>query len=99
MIVMPKKKPLPDDQVAFYQAPDGSVNIEVMYAKENICLPQKRMAELFDCSPDNISFHLKNIYAEKELDEKATAEDFSVVQTEGSRKVKKLLAKDKGGKK
>ncbi|MCX9014044.1 MAG: hypothetical protein OIN89_04480 [Candidatus Methanoperedens sp.] len=37
------------------------------------------MSELFGCSADNISLHLKNIYAEKELDESATAEDFSVV--------------------
>jgi len=89
MIIMTKKKPLPDNQITFYQTPDGSVNIEVMYANENIWLSQKRMAELFDCTPDNISLHLKNIYAEKELNENTTAEDFSVVQTEGSREVKK----------
>ena len=41
------------------------------------------MAELFGCSADNISLHLKNIYKEKELDESATAEDFSVVLIEG----------------
>ena len=38
------------------------------------------MAELFDCSTDNICLHLRNIYAEEELDEKATVEYFSVVQ-------------------
>ena len=43
------------------------------------------MAKLFDCTTDNISFHLKNIYAEGELDETATAEESSVVQMEGSR--------------
>ena len=77
---MRKNKKLPDNEITFYQAPDGSVNIEVLYARENIWLTQKRMAELFSCTPDNISLHLKNIYKEKELDEKATAEDFSVVQ-------------------
>jgi len=41
-------KKLPDNQIAFYQSPDGSVNIEVLYAKENIWLTQKKMAELFD---------------------------------------------------
>lgn len=45
------------------------------------------MAELFGCSADNISLHLKNIYAEKELNESATAEDFSAVQIEGNREV------------
>jgi len=59
----------------------------VLYANENIWLPQKRMAELFGCSADNISLHLKNIYKEKELDESSTAEIFSVVQIEGKREV------------
>ncbi|MCK4907220.1 MAG: cell filamentation protein Fic, partial [Spirochaetes bacterium] len=76
---MSKSKKLNDNQIAFYQTPDGTINIEVMYANENIWLPQKRMAELFGCTSDNISLHLKNVYAESELDEKATTEDFSVV--------------------
>ncbi|MDA3898556.1 MAG: hypothetical protein PF482_20645 [Desulfobacteraceae bacterium] len=37
--------------------------------------------------PDNVSLHLKNIYKDRELDESATAEDFSVVQREGSREI------------
>src|SRR3989338_9789676 len=81
------RKKKPDNQIAFYQAPDGAVNIEVLYAEENIWLTQKRMAELFDCSPDNISLHLKNIYSEDELEQDATTEEFSVVQKEGNREV------------
>ena len=79
---MTTNKKLPDNQITVYQAPDGKINIEVLYANENIWLPQKRMAELFGCSADNISLHLKNIYEEKELTELATTEDFSVVQNE-----------------
>jgi hypothetical protein len=52
-----------------------------------IWLSQKNMGLLFDTSTDNIGLHLKNIYAEGELDEIPTAEDFSVVQQEGSREV------------
>ena len=59
----------------------------MLYADENIWLPQKRMAELFGCSADNISLHLKNIYKEKELNESSTTEVFSVVQIEGKREV------------
>ena len=82
---MPKKnKKIQDNQIAFYQLPDGSVNIEVLFAEENIWLTQKKMSELFACSTDNISLHLKNIYNEKEVGEKATSEDFSVVQDEGN---------------
>jgi len=48
------------------------------------------MAALFDCSADNVGQHLKSIYIEGELDEKATTENFSVVQTEGNRSVSRL---------
>jgi hypothetical protein len=75
-----QSKKLPDNQITVYQTPDGKINIEVLYANENIWLPQKRMADLFGCTADNISLHLKNIFKEKELDETATTEEFSVVQ-------------------
>jgi hypothetical protein len=39
--------------------------IQVRYEKENLWITQKGMAELFDCSIDNISLHLKNIFNEK----------------------------------
>lgn len=84
-------KKISDNQIAFYQSPDGSVNIEVLYAKENIWLSQKKMAELFDCSADNISLHLRNIYRENEVDQKSTNEEFSVVQKEGERDVSRKL--------
>ena len=51
----------------------------------------KAMGELFDCSTDNISLHLKKIYAEDELSEEATTEFFSLVQREGSREVKRKV--------
>ena len=84
-------KKMPDNQIAFYQSPDGSVNIEVLFAEENIWLTQKKMAELFDCSTDNISLHLGNIYRENEVDQKSTTEEFSVVQKEGEREVSRKL--------
>jgi hypothetical protein len=49
------------------------------------------MAELFGCSADNISLHLKNIYKDNELDESSTAEVFSVVQIEGKREVTRSI--------
>jgi len=84
-------KKLPDNQIAFYQTPDGSVNIEVLFAEKNIWLTQKKMAELFDCSIDNVSLHLKNIYQENEVDQESTIEEFSVVQKEGEREVSRKV--------
>lgn len=77
------KKKLPDNQIAFYQSPDGSVNIEVMFAEENIWLTQKKMAELFDCSTDNISLHLKNVFDEEELEQNSVTEEYSATATDG----------------
>lgn len=89
---MKKDKKIPDNEIAFYKSPDGNINIEVLYAHENIWLTQKRMADLFGCTSDNVSLHLKNIYKENELDEKATTEDFSVVQQEGARNITRKIA-------
>ena len=73
--------------IVLYQNEDSNVCITVLYGKETFWLTQKAMAELFGCSSDNISLHLKKIYAEGELVEKATTEFFSVVQKEGTRNV------------
>ena len=74
-------------KVILYQTDTGNVSVSVIFADETFWLTQKSMAELFNCSSDNISLHLKNIYAENELSEQSTAEEFSVVQTEGGRNV------------
>ncbi|MCY4540935.1 MAG: virulence RhuM family protein [Rhodobacteraceae bacterium] len=49
------------------------------------------MADVFQTSTDNVSLHLKNFYATDELEEAATTEDFSVVRSEGQRKVRRKI--------
>lgn len=58
---------------------------------ETLWLSQRQIAELFDTSTDNIGLHLGNIYKSEELNEKATTEDFSVVQIEGKRQVTRKI--------
>ena len=70
---------------------DGEIELTISLDKETIWLSQLQISELFDTSSDNVSLHLKNIYNEKELDEKRTTEDFSVVRQEGKRKVKRTI--------
>lgn len=65
--------------------------VQVMYRDETIWCSQKAMAQLFDCSTDNIGLHLKNIYETGELTQEATTGYFSVVQTEGERQVNRKL--------
>jgi len=57
--------------------------IEVRVQNETIWLSQKLMGALFDCSTDNISLHLKNIFKENELGEDAVTEEFSVTASDG----------------
>ena len=63
--------------------------VQVLYKDETIWATQKAMAILFDCSTDNISLHLKNIFNSNELDSNSTTEKISVVQREGDRDVKR----------
>lgn len=74
-------------QFILYNIDQKDIKVKVAIKDETIWITQRGMAELFDCSTDNISLHLKNIYQDGELQETTTAEDFSVVQTEGSRQV------------
>lgn len=81
----------PTGDILLYQTPDENVSVSVYFFNETFWMNQKAMSELFDCSSDNIAVHLKNIYSDEELDEISTTEFFSVVQTEGSRRVKRSI--------
>lgn len=73
------------EEVVIYQAPDGSVELNVRLEKDTLWLSQKQMALIFEKDTDTIGLHLRNIYKEGELDEAATTEESSVVQMEGQR--------------
>lgn len=57
--------------------------LEVRFQDETVWLTQKLLAELFQCSTDNISLHLKNIFKDGELEEKSVTEEFSVTASDG----------------
>lgn len=74
------------NEIVLYQ-PDEAVRIEVRMDGETVWLTQQQIALLFGCSADNVGLHLKNIFAEGELDKNSTTEISSVVRLEGSRTV------------
>ena len=60
-----------------------SVSVNIVVKDETLWLTQKSMAELFGCSADNISLHLKNIFNSGELDKQSVTEKISVTATDG----------------
>ena len=80
-----------ESNILLYETEEGKVNVDVILKDETIWLTQKSMADLFECSSDNISLHLKNIFKDNELDKRLTTEVFSVVRKEGNRSVNREL--------
>ena len=74
-----------------FKSEDGKVQVNVRIEDDTAWLTQAAMADLFGCGSDNVVKHLKNIYEEGELHEKATTETFSVVRNEGGRQVSRQL--------
>ena len=78
-------------QFLIYNSPTEDVKVKTIVKDETIWLSKRAMADLFDCSTDNISLHLKNIYEQGELEENRTSEEISVVQLEGTRNVERNI--------
>lgn len=76
-----------DKQFEFliYQSTEEDVSVNALIKDETIWLNQKGMAELFGCSTDNISFHLKNIFADGELDKNSVTEKISATAADGKK--------------
>ena len=80
-----------NNSIIIYQPNTDQPAIDVRIEGETVWLSQRQMSVLFDTSSDNVGLHLKNIYAEGELLEEATTEDFSVVRQEGTRQVRRSV--------
>lgn len=79
------------ENIILYNTEDGKASVKLYAENNTVWLTQAQMALLFDCSTDNISLHLKNIYKEEELNKEATTEKSSVVQKEGDRQVTRQI--------
>ncbi|MCK5320664.1 virulence RhuM family protein [Candidatus Parcubacteria bacterium] len=77
------KEKIGDSKIIIYNSKDGEAKLEVRLENETVWLSQKQMAELFDCSTDNIGLHLKNIFKEAELSENSVTEEYSVTASDG----------------
>lgn len=76
-----------NNEIIIYQSEDGETRIDVKFTGETVWLSQQQMAELYQTTRPNIVQHIRNIYADRELDEQATCKNFLQVRQEGSRQV------------
>lgn len=80
-----------NNEIIIYQNEDGETRIDVKFTGETVWLSQQQMAELYQTTRPNIVQHLRNIYADGELDEQATCKKFLQVRLEGSRQVSREI--------
>ena len=69
-------------------------SVEVFYRENTLWMTQKMMGKLFDCSPDNIGLHLKNIFESEELDRASVTEEFSATASDGKNYLTKFYSLD-----
>ncbi len=82
---MAKKKEIRNSTAEFltFVAEGKEQGVQVLYKDETVWATQKAMATLFDCSTDNISLHLKNIFKSGELQENSVTEKNSATASDG----------------
>ncbi len=77
--------PNPTPGIVLYQSPDDGPTLSVRLQGQTAWLTQAQMAELFQTTPQNITMHIANVYADGELPEGATCKDYLQVRAEGGR--------------
>jgi len=82
---------VPDTGIILYQTEDGKSRIHVRMQDGTVWLNQRLLAELYLVSVRTISEHIINIYSDHELSPEATIRKFRIVQTEGNRRVERLV--------
>ena len=76
-----------ENQLLLYQSDDGEIRVEVLYQDETVWLSQRDLGQLFQKTVPTINVHVRNIYAEGELQRSSTIRKFLIVQREGEREV------------
>lgn len=80
-----------ENKIILYKDDEGKVSVNVRFADEDVWLTREHLAEIYATTPQNISFHVGNIYADGELEDGATRKKFFLVRQEGSRNVKREI--------
>lgn len=79
------------NNIILYQDDNEITRVSVRFADEDVWLTQNQLAEIYDTTQENISMHISNIYADKELEEERTYKKFLLVRQEGNRQVQRSI--------
>lgn len=82
------------NNLLIYKNENGNIIVDAIYKDDTLWLTQKGMAKVFECSIDNISLHLKNIFKETELIEISVAEESSITASDGKKYKTKIYNLD-----
>ena len=75
--------PRTDSEFLLYRTEDGRTRLEVRLENETVWLTQNQMAELFQTTKQNVSLHIRNIFAEKELLEESVVKEYLTTAADG----------------
>ena len=83
-----------ENQIIIYKTKDGNLEVDLKLHNETLWLTQKSMVELFETTKQNISLHLKHIFAEGELEENSVVKDFLTTARDGKKYLTKFYNLD-----
>ena len=72
-----------ENNLLIYKNNNGNIVVDAIYKDETLWLSQKGMSKAFECTTDNISLHLKHIFAENELEKNSVTEKCSLTAEDG----------------
>ena len=73
------------ENIIIYQGENGEICVDARLENDTIWLTQKAMAEVFGCTSDNISLHLKKIFESGELEKNSVTEEYSATASDGKK--------------
>lgn len=80
-----------DNKLILYTDNEGRVSVNVRFADEDVWLTQEQLSVIYDTTQENISIHIRNIYADEELAKEATYKKYLLVRQEGNRNVSRNI--------
>jgi death-on-curing family protein len=80
-----------ENKIVVYENKKGEVRLDFDAETETIWATQAQIAEVFGVTPQSATIHLRNIFQDRELDEKRTCKESLQVRTEGKRTIRRKV--------